>query len=138
MKKMIFYFIGLCGLGFVVLVTRWLLGYYYDGVVGLKPELLFILPVEECGTVSFTTNALNKVWLTVWPEVDEMCLSRGFQSELHHNRNSFFAVKGNKAVRFLPEVFHSVKGDIEFEPADPNMAYFYRYRARYYPIVLQP
>ena len=104
MKKIIFYLIALCGLSMVILVIGWSFWYYYDGVVGLKPELLFELSVEECSIISFNTNAMNKVWVTVRSEVDEMCLVRGFQSELRGKHNSFFAVKGNKAVCFVPEI----------------------------------
>ena len=135
-KKIILCFLGLCFLGFTICVIRWASLYFYDGVTGLKPELLFELPVDECGAISFSTNAYDGISTSVSSGVDEFCLSRGFQSELHFNHNSFFAVKGNKAARFVPEHFHSVKGGIEFESADPDTVYFYRYRAKYYQIVV--
>jgi len=122
-------------LGLVSFGIGWLV-WHYDG---LKPELLFEMPIENCGMISFNTNAPGRVWATVREEVDAVCRARNFQSELRFGKyDSFFAVKGNKAKRFVPDKFHYVKGGIEFESADPNMVYFYRYRARYYPIVLQP
>ena len=138
-KKIKLYLLGLCCIIIATPIIRWAFLYFYDGVAGLKPELLFELPVDECGTISFTTNEMNKTWVTVSLEVNKICRSRVFKNERRFGKyDSFFVVKGSKAVRFLPERFHGVKGDIEFESADLDTAYFYRYCARYYPIVLQP
>lgn len=134
MKKTFLYFAVFCVILFVLTICGWLIWHYQ----GLKPELLFELPVAKCKTIRLNTNNLNRVWLTYGSEVDRICRSKGFKSELRGTHDSFFAVSGNKAIRFVPEGFHGVKGDIEFERADSNKVYFYRYRARYYPIVLQP
>ena len=127
------YFTSSCGVVLILFAIGWLVWHYN----GLKPELLFERPIESCGTIQFSTNGW--VWVTLGEEVDTICRSEGFQSELRFEKyNSFFAVKGNKATRFVPYVFHGVHGDILFESANPNMVYFYRYKSRYHPIVLQP
>ena len=138
MKKVFLLLSLSCISAFAVFVAGWLVWHYQ----GLKPELLFELPVESCETLSFG-DQVKYPWS--WPmdrslEVTRICREKGFHSELVFNtsQGAFFALNGRKAKRFIPYGFHYVHGTIEFEAADANTIYFYRFRKRYHPIVFQP
>ena len=137
MSRLFLLFSLSCVTAFAACVAGWLVWYYQ----GLKPELLFELPVESCGTLHFGDQVQ---YPRSWPmdrsfEVGRICREKGFRSEVTLGKyDAFFAVKGKKAKRFVVERFHNVHGYIEFEPADTSTVYFYRYRKRYHPIIFQP
>jgi hypothetical protein len=88
---------------------------------GLKPRLVKTLPVQECQGLEFGPY----LPLATGNDVDRMC--RGNQG----STGPFFALRGRKAVRFVPKRFHSVYGTLETSEGDNNSVYFYQYNARY-------
>lgn len=101
----------------------WLIHYWR----GLRPILVIELPSKECPQLSF-----GRMKMARGPEVENICRQQGIQDK------PLFALKGRKAVRFVPDRFHYVKGTLETSHADNEVVYFYWYNPRYKPIVQEP
>jgi len=150
---------AVCAIGFVAVAGRWR-AWTHEG---LTPELIFELQLAACDELVFGDQIqYPRSWpMDRGPAVSRICREKGFHGKpsskydtsfavkldkfmypdehsLDRHSDTFFALKGRKATRFMTYLFHGVHGDIEFEPADPDTVYFYRYRARYHPIVFQP
>jgi len=122
-KKTILSLLILCSISIIIIIFNWLVWYYK----GLKPELLFEQHLNLCNEINFDSNGFN-----IDDEIYIICNSQGFPYNPRPN-HLYFALKGHKVKRLIPDRFHSVKVKIEFSPANPDVVYFYRYRKRYEP-----
>jgi hypothetical protein len=88
---------------------------------GLRPTLLFSLPREECKDLSFGPHS----HITSGKRVEELCRKQGVSG------GPLFACLGHKVMAFRLMRFHSVYGALEYEQADLERVYFYKYHPRY-------
>jgi hypothetical protein len=107
-----------------ILVGVWFVDYQRS----LRPELVCAKPVADCALMDFKHYGGVEMGVRVEKLVPS----------LEPAKSMAFAVRGKKAVRFVPDEFHGVYGQLKLEPADGDMVYVYVCDKRYLQMIVAP
>jgi hypothetical protein len=94
----------------------------------LRPVLVCTKPVADCAVMTFGYFGDIEMGTTVEKLVPSFDPAKSLA----------FAVRGKKAVRFVPEEFHGVYGKLQLEPGDGDTVYVYVCDKRYLQMIVAP